>query len=230
MAGIYWISIGLSLLPGFVWLFFYLREDPTPEPPHLLVRTFTFGAIFAFFTLAIQIALRGALAQYGVAEFALPAVLLFAFSEEFFKFIAAYASVHGDPAFDEPSDYMIYMVVAALGFATVENLGAIGAAPMQSTLLNDVFQTTTLRFVGATLLHTLGAAFIGYYWALGHLRPNGHRFIALGFVLATVLHASFNYLIILFGNVMYAVVFVVSAGFFILHDFEVLGSDKVNVE
>lgn len=221
------VSIALSLLPGFAWLFFYLTEDPRPEPKRLLFKTFVFGAAFAFFTLAVQIILREMLLGYNLSRFAMISIL--ALSEEIFKFAAAYASIRNEGDFDEPVDAMIYMVVASLGFATVENLGAIGGQPLTGIFFDEIFQTTTLRFLGATLLHTLSSAIIGYYWAISLTKPKGKPLVVAGFLLATALHAFFNYLILTIGSLVFPAIFVVSAGFFVLYDFEKLGQAKVNM-
>jgi protease PrsW len=227
---IYILSIILSFVPGFVWLLFYLREEDRPEPPRPLVRTFIYGSAFAFFTLAIQLGLKNIFGHYSVDFLSLFSIIILALTEEVFKFAAAYLSVHNDPAFSEPIDAMIYMAVAALGFATIENLGAIGGEPLTSSVVQGIFLTTTLRFVGATLLHTLASSLIGFYWAIFMLRGRKLRFLLLGFILAIALHAVFNYLIISYGSLIYSIVFVVAAGFFVLHDFEVLAEEKVNVQ
>lgn len=222
------IAILLGLLPGFAWLFFYLQEDLHAEPKRLIARTFLFGAAAAVFALAAEIVLN---AQFGLAragKFAFGSFLVFALVEETAKFVAAYRSIHKHPAFDEPVDAMIYLVIAALGFATVENLGAAaGAVAGRGALLASVFATTTIRFVGATLLHTLASAIVGYFWAQGIRRFGTRIYIVIGLAAATVLHAAFNLLIITFESIVQAILLLVVAGFFILGDFEKLKNKTV---
>ncbi len=146
-----------------------------------------------------------------------------AFIEEFMKFSAAYFAVGKSPELDEPIDAMIYMIVAALGFATLENIGAItnvAAAAAQGTLISSVFEAVSLRFVGATLLHSLTSAIVGYHWALGIAHKKVPQYIFSGFVIATILHATFNYLILNNADVGYSVLFLLVIGFFVLNDFE----------
>jgi RsiW-degrading membrane proteinase PrsW (M82 family) len=117
------------------------------------------------------------------------------------------------------------MIVAALGFATLENIGAITNAAIaagngQTAILASIFETTSLRFVGATLLHTLTSGIIGYHWALGVVKKNVSRYIISGFVIATLLHATFNYLIIHYEGIGYSILFLLIVGFFVLNDFE----------
>lgn len=222
------VSIALSFLPGFVWLLFYLHEELHPEPRRLIAITFITGMAFAFFAVAVELVAVPILQGFGIAKLSLTAILLFAFIEEFFKFNAAHLVVHNNPAFDAPVDAMIYMVVASLGFATLENLGAVGnLGGGQTALLSTIFQTASLRFVGATLLHSLTSAIVGYFWAIGirYLSPN--KWLVGGLAVATVLHAIFNYLILNYGNIIYTMVFLAIMGFFVLNDFEILKSRGV---
>ena len=216
------LGILLGLLPGFAWLFFYLQEDLHPEPKSLIALTFLTGMASALFVLPIQIYLNDQFGNMGILPFSIFAITAFAFVEELFKFGAAYLCVRKNPAFDEPVDAMIYMIVAALGFATVENVGAVGSHGSQTALVSDIFELASLRFIGATLLHSLTAGAIGYFWALSIRDFGMKRLIAYGLALATLLHVAFNYLILSYGSTMYAAVFLLLIGFFVLHDFEML--------
>lgn len=162
---------------------------------------------------------------FGITARGLITVLIFALVEELVKFGAAYASIHADPAFDEPIDAMIYMIIAALGFATIENIGAVQrdlSLAGNTMAFQVVAETLALRFVGATLLHTLSSGLVGYYWAI-HIRNFGKGSALLfGLASASLLHAFFNYLILTYGNLIYAVAFVVVLGFYVLGDFEKL--------
>ncbi len=217
------ITLVLALLPGFAWLLFYLQEDLHPEPKKLIAYAFVAGMAVAFFALAIEIFFKSILRNAGIAELSLLPLIVFALVEEITKFGAAYQVVHKNPAFDEPVDAMIYCVVAALGFATVENIGALTTGSSAGTaILSQVFAATSIRFVGATLLHSLASAVVGYYWALGIRDTEIKKHLAQGLLFAVILHAAFNYLIITYGNVAYVAVFLLVIGFFVLNDFEKL--------
>lgn len=221
------LTIILGILPGFAWLFFYLQEDPHPEPKRLIALTFLMGAASAIVALGLEVATGGALRALGIGGTTVIALLLFSFIEEGLKFGAAYFSIHRQSAFDEPIDAVIYTVVAALGFATVENLGAIHGTGSEIALIAAAFETASFRFVGATLLHTLTSGLIGYYWALSIRNFGKTRLLAFGILLGTVLHAIFNYLILQYGIFMYALIFVAILGFFAFHDFEKLREERV---
>ena len=206
----------LGLLPAFAWLIFYLEEDPHPEPKKLVFETFLAGAIVTFVVLGIQLQINDWINNNDVTQSGFFAFLLLAMVEEFFKFAAAYLIINKHPLdFDEPVDAMIYLIVAALGFAAVENIAAVSRSG------NIAFETTTLRFIGATLLHTLSSGLLGYYWMRSILFKKWNILIK-GFGLAVLLHAVFNYLIIRFEPVVIPTIFLIIAALFVLADFEKL--------
>ena len=223
------LAIIFGILPGFAWLIFYLQEDPHPEPRRLIVYVFLVGGIVTFLAVGLEIGYLNALKLLGWQT---PIALLtgLAIIEEVLKFAATYASIHRSRYFDEAVDAMIYMVVASLGFATAENiLFAVGdiqegltAGIMESSLIGGVFETISLRFVGATLLHTLASAIVGYYWALGIAQRREKHFIALGLLCATPFHSFFNFLIITYGpgQIYYSTLLLVIVAAVVLHDFE----------
>ncbi len=211
-----------AFLPTLIWLVFFLREDRHPEPRRLIAYTLSVGALVSVPTLLVQLVYNNLLGSG--ANFTFASVLGLALIEEFFKFFAAYAAIHRDPAFDEPVDAMVYAVTAALGFATVENFFVIGNFANTVLLMpwTDVLQTVALRFIGATLLHTLTSALVGFYWAKGLIQRRVAPSIAIGLVLATALHTAFNFLILRYQNtdLIYPSLFLVFVAFFVLNDFE----------
>ncbi len=221
------LGIILAFLPSFAWLFFYLREDLHPEPKKLLALTFVYGIIFAFLALFAEGIINIAFSRFRIADTAIFAVILFAAVEEFFKFAAAYSAVHKNPAFNEPVDAMIYAIVAGLGFAALENFGALNLVSGEVFLPGRTVETASLRFVGATLLHSLTAGVIGYWWAMSIRSFGSKKLIIRGLILASGLHAVFNYLIIIFGSIIYPVILLVTVGFFVLNDFENLKEKSV---
>ena len=217
-----------GLLPGFAWLLFYLQEDLHPEPKRLIWITFIAGAASAFFALGFELVINNVLTAIGIGYLTAGSLFILAFVEEGMKFAAAYLVVHKNRNFDEPVDAMIYLVVASLGFATVENIGALtGGGVNQLALASTIFAATSLRFVGATLLHTLSSGLVGYAWARGIRDMNLRPHLWAGLAVASALHAIFNYLIINHGSIIYTMVFLLIIGFFVLSDFEKLRRKKI---
>lgn len=215
-------GIVLGLLPGFAWMGFYLQEEIHPEPKKLIALTYVNGAAFAFIALVFQIFLKKFFDGYGIGSSSPAWLLSFAGIEELMKFWAAYAAVHRSPEFDEPVDAMIYAVVAALGFATVENVAVLSGGPQYSFFLANIFPLITFRFVGATLLHTLTSGIFGYYWARDIRAFRSPAFLGIGFLIASLIHAIFNFLVVNYGPKGIVIIFLIIVGFFVLADFEKL--------
>lgn len=221
------IAFGIILiaaaLPAFIWLIFFLCEDAHPEPRKLLIAVFFSGAFISIPVLSAQVLFEGVLGTLGGDI--ISSMIGLALIEEIFKFFAAFTIVRRHPAFDEPVDAMIYMIVAALGFATVENFFiTVNSLSAPGIGLTGTLATLILRFVGATLLHTLSSGLVGYHWARGMMRGSLRCSLMWGIVLATAAHTVFNYLILRFQdiNLLYPSLFLVAAAFFILNDFEKL--------
>jgi RsiW-degrading membrane proteinase PrsW (M82 family) len=216
------IQVMLGFLPSFTWLLFYVQEGIHPEPKRLIALTFVTGAAFAFIALALQYGLKGILDALNIAQMSVLWLFLFAGIEEVLKFAAAYAAVHKSPDFEHPVDAMLYIIVAALGFAAVENIGVLVGGNPGTAIFANIFHLVTFRFIGATLLHTLASGLAGYYWALSIRNFGAKRFIFWGLLGATVLHAAFNYAILHYNEMGLSVALLMIAGFYVLADFEKL--------
>lgn len=218
------ILVVLGIIPGLAWLAFYLREDVKhPEPKKLIAYTFLAGALITVFVLQGQIVVNDFVTSKGYSTYSLLSFFFLGAVEEIFKFVAVYLAVSRRKDFDEPIDAMVYMVVAALGFATVENVASIFQADGLSISSPGPLETTALRFVGATVLHSLTSALVGYYWGKA-LAGFGSKFalIGQGLLIATLLHAVFNYLIIKSEPVALPLIFLMFMALFVLNDFEKL--------
>ena len=219
-----------GFLPGFAWLIFYVREEEThPEPKRLILFAFTAGIVFGLIAVLLETLLKNAATGIGIGEFSIMMLTAFAIIEETMKFAAAYFTIGKSRIARNPVDLMIYLIVAALGFATLENVGALASFWLTAqgtggvgSLAAGFAEALSLRFVGATLLHSLTSGIVGYHWALGISRRKVMHYLATGILIAAALHTFFNLLILNYGNVAYALVFLTLLGFFVLNDFEEL--------
>ncbi|HEY4502714.1 MAG TPA: PrsW family glutamic-type intramembrane protease [Candidatus Paceibacterota bacterium] len=178
-----------GIVPAILWLLFWLREDKRcPEPRGLLVVTFIAGMIAVPFVIPIE-----TFAQDLFAGSTLFVLLSWAVIEEVMKFSAAYIAVLRNKAVNEPVDMMIYMITVALGFAACENILFL-LSPIENGFVVESILTGNLRFVGATLLHTVASATIGAALAFSFFSKRITRRLSLfiGLILASVLHAFFN--------------------------------------
>ncbi|MBI2039296.1 MAG: PrsW family intramembrane metalloprotease [Candidatus Niyogibacteria bacterium] len=191
-----------GFLTGFVWLVFWLREDPHPEPRRILMLTFIAGAAAVPLSLVLEemvytTGLGAGLWAPGRPTFLL--LVLWAVIEEGFKFGAAWWAALRRPYFDEPIDAPIYLITAALGFAALEN--AFMLFNVFSQEFANGFVTANLRFIGATLLHIITASIVGFSIAYSFFHTeNRARNIAGGLFLAVALHALFNFFILKGGG------------------------------
>lgn len=180
-----------GVVPALLWLFFWLMEDRCePEPKRYLFFCFLAGGLIVLPVYFIE---RYAM---GYAEGAL-LLFIWACTEEIFKFLAAYSVALRAHVFDEPLDAVVYMVTTALGFSAVENtLFLMG--PLSDGEILKTIVTGNLRFIGATLLHTLSSATIGIALAFAFFESRAVRRLAVlvGVVLAVALHTVFNFFIL----------------------------------
>lgn len=200
---IYLLYIIFGLAPSIIWLLFYLRKDVHPESNKMVLKIFSWGMLASLPVLLIEVAI-----SEGLARLNFPVVILLflnffigvAITEEGIKYLVVRDKVLKDPEFDEPVDAMLYMIIAALGFAALENILVL--FPGQETLLfSEIFRQTIiisfLRFIGATFLHALCSGVLGYFLALSFFEAKKRtRLIISGLTIATILHGFFNLFII----------------------------------
>jgi RsiW-degrading membrane proteinase PrsW (M82 family) len=192
-AATFFFALGGGILPALFWLWFWLKEDPHPEPRGVLIITFFSG----------MIAVGGALIlEYLVSLYfgGIIMLLLWAFTEEILKYLAAWKAALVKPSFDEPIDALVYLITAALGFAALENIFFILKSFSADGLLPGLI-TGNLRFIGATLLHTATSAIIGASIAFSFFHKEKRKYnVVGGILLAGFLHFVFNYFIIKSGG------------------------------
>ena len=182
----------LGILPSLLWLFYFLKKDPRPEPKKTLALCFFYGMLSTIPTIYFE----GTISSLDfLKKFGLPLLFLFAFIEEFFKFFSADISVSQKKEFDESIDPVIYLITAAMGFALIENLLYLYSIFSEENFTSgDIIFTGIGRFLGATFLHASSSAILGYFWALSILKVK-KTFLYLGLILSSFLHTGFNFAI-----------------------------------
>jgi len=217
------LAVLVGFIPSFAWLLFYLREDvKRPEPKKMIAWAFLLGGLSTFLAFHLEILAESILNNFSVIKFSPSFFFTFAFIEELVKFLVVFWFIRGSRYFDEPIDAMVYLITAALGFAAVENMASAWWQWRDYSSFNFVFENLTLRFIGATLLHSLSSGILGYYWAKGWQYRSRFIFVFSGLIIASGAHALFNYLIISFGSVSVPTMFLLLIGLFVLNDFEKL--------
>jgi len=188
----YAIAIAGGIFPALAWLWFWLKEDSRhPEPRRLIALAFLAGML----TVVIVIPIQKFVATYLMTQTAIFAA--WSTIEEFAKYVIAWFAVLHRRENDEPVDAVIYMVAVALGFAGLENALFL-LSPLSGDTVVQTVMTGNLRFIGATLLHVFSSAIVGIALAYSFYKPTLVRewYAALGVILASLLHAGFNFLIL----------------------------------
>jgi RsiW-degrading membrane proteinase PrsW (M82 family) len=189
----------LALLPSLIWLAFYLRKDKHPEPSGMIIKIFLFGALVVPIAALLEQGFYFGLEKLNLIQKIALLVIGFALIEEILKFLVVKFGVLKSPAFDEPVDAMIYLIIGALGFAAAENIYLLTQIYPAEMPIASALEFIAARFLGATFLHTLASAILGYFLAASLLITSNIRklFIWVGLLTATCLHSLFNYIIIL---------------------------------
>jgi len=190
----------LAVLPSLIWLFFYLKEDPHPEPRYWLFIIFLTGVALAPLVISLEMVLNKIFNFFITIplESGLLIFIIAPLVEEVAKYGVVHLALNKNPVLDEPVDGMIYVIAAALGFAAIENVFAIFSfVPIGTPGYFDVaFNFVSMRFISAVALHGLASGISGYYFAKFYFIKRDARLIIWGLFLATSLHGVYNFLIV----------------------------------
>lgn len=188
--------IFFGVLPSIIWLLFYLRKDAHPESNPMVLKIFFYGMLAAIPAVFLEIGIFGEFNKLNFSPIVIAILNVFlgvALVEESLKYLAVKGKVLNSPEFDEPIDAMLYMIIAALGFAALENiliLFPLGPA----FLAKEAISISILRFLGATFLHTLCSGTVGYFLALSFFEAKKRTMlVASGLGISTLLHGLYNF-------------------------------------
>jgi len=182
-----------GVIPSLLWLIFWLRENrDNPEPPKIILACFVAGMITTLAVFPFEY-----LVTLFLKEGTIPAFTSLAFIEEIGKFLACYFIALRTSYEKRPIDAVMYMVAVALGFAALENTFFLIAPLAGGDTLGSII-TGNLRFIGASLLHTLASASIGIFIAFSFYMKAilKEEYLVAGIIFAGVLHTLFNFFIL----------------------------------
>lgn len=190
----------LAVLPSLIWLFFYLKEDDHPEPKYWLFIIFLIGVASAPLVIFLEMIFSRIFHYFQFSYLEENAFLLITIApliEEAVKYGIVHLSLNKNPVLDEPVDGMVYVIVAALGFAAIENaLAVFSFVPFGApNYLNAAFNFISLRFISAVALHGLASGIAGYFFAYYYFFKKDVRLIFAGLFIAAVFHGLYNFLI-----------------------------------
>ncbi|MBX4209382.1 PrsW family intramembrane metalloprotease [Candidatus Parcubacteria bacterium] len=181
-----------GILPALFWLWFWLQEDKLhPEPRSRIMLAFLGGMA--------AVPLVYPLEKLVIGHFGLTAstIWIWALIEEAAKLVIVWFVALRSRDYDEPIDAIEYLITVALGFAALENVLFILNPLLDGHAIQGLV-TGNMRFVGASLLHVVSSAVLGYCIARefyrGPLAKTAWR--VGGLAVAAALHAMFNLFII----------------------------------
>lgn len=183
----------IGIVPAFVWLWFWLEEDKHHEPAKMLTLSFVGGMVAVIAVLPIEKMVYDHVGSSGFLPFSMWSTI-----EEIAKFSFVYfIALKNKKITDEPIDDIIYLIVSALGFVTLENtlflIDLVRDGNISSTIIHG-----NLRFIGASLLHIMSSATIGIFMGLSFYKTKREKMIYTlsGIIIAIVLHTAFNLFIL----------------------------------
>lgn len=197
-------AIAGGLVPAFIWLWFWLREDKrNPEPKKALAWAFLGGILSIAPTLVLQFLVESWSPYIGVITLGAAAIIpiiLNSAIEETMKLTFCWITALRTKENNEPIDAVIYLITTALGFAATENTLFIISSYLSTTGWDGILTSLVVgnvRFIGASLLHVAASATIGLFLAFAYYKPFKKKVFAVinGLVIAIALHTYFNFLI-----------------------------------
>jgi len=188
-----------AFAPGIFWLWLVYRWDRYhPVPRWLVIRTFLWGMVAVVPIAIVEVLLvlgQGGLeslsnleqGQLSLQSMAYEAFVVAGVTEEFGKFLVVRLTIYKSLYFDEATDGLVYSAAAALGFATLENIGYA---------LSFGWQVMLVRGPISTFAHVLFSVVWGY--PLGLLKvqyPGSRLYLWLGLPGAMAAHGLFDFLL-----------------------------------
>ncbi|OGI82634.1 hypothetical protein A3I95_01345 [Candidatus Nomurabacteria bacterium RIFCSPLOWO2_02_FULL_44_12] len=180
-----------GIVPSLLWLWFWMRQEgDKPEPKGLLTVIFILGMAATILVLPVQKFIQ---THVDSSSWKL---IDWAAAEELVKFIAVVLVLYKSNQIDEATDWPIYLITAALGFAALENALFL-LKPIHLGQATVGLLTGQLRFLGSTLLHAVTSGIVGISMGLSlSMSPFLKKFYLLAGLLAAIaLHSTFNFFI-----------------------------------
>jgi protease PrsW len=189
--------LALALGPGIaIILYIYWRDEHDREPLRHLLVCFLLGLLSILPAFFVELWLSNVQAHLFAARTVsgqlFSAFIVAAAVEEGVKFLACRVYAYPKRDFNEPLDGIVYMVMVATGFATVENFFYIFSSGKGG------LSTGFMRMFLAVPGHACWAVIMGYFMGNAKFKPSFlHRTALLlgGLVIAILLHGTYDALL-----------------------------------
>ncbi len=189
----YFYLILLAVAPGAALVIFLLINDRYDrEPARLLIKIFVMGMLVTIPTIVVELTGQYFNIFSGILGKAIEAFIVVGLSEEFFKRRVVLRYAYFNPAFNERLDGIIYCGIAALGFATLENIFYVIS---YYAIQPDLWITRALVSVP---VHMLLGIIMGYYLALAKYCPHPGKcrgYMTKSLLIPALLHGAFDFVL-----------------------------------
>jgi RsiW-degrading membrane proteinase PrsW (M82 family) len=185
----------LSLLPCVLWLWYFSSRSRYKRPAvRVLGLTFLLGGLATMPALVLNVQGQSLIHNlFGSTPLSRILVLFLVVGpvEELLKLLVVYLYAYRRPEFDEPLDGVVYSAAAALGFAAVENIVYLAENDPRLVLLRG-----PLSNPGHALFSALWGLSLSRAKAMPNLNRERMPVIARGWIYASLLHATFDALLV----------------------------------
>jgi RsiW-degrading membrane proteinase PrsW (M82 family) len=188
------LLLALSIAPGLaIILYIYRKDSYDKEPKRYLLVSFFLGMLSVIPAFILEKAGSFIFGDMGrsssILFYAFFAFIVVAASEEASKFAVVKWYAYPKKNFDEPFDGIIYSVMVAMGFATIENIGYVQ---------QHGFGTAILRMFLSVPAHAAFGIIMGYYIGLAKFnKEKSTGYLILGLFLSVFFHGAFDFFLFL---------------------------------
>jgi len=185
----------LAIAPGvFLTWFFYVRDRYEREPKKLIILTYLLGMLSVIPAFFLELFGEWLLPYDGLITLLVDVFIVIALTEEFMKFCAVRVLAYTSAEFNEVMDGIVYFSVAALGFATLENVIYV---------LRYGLVTGIIRAILSVPSHALWGGIMGYQVGLAKFQGlNDNMRFLLGLLQAVFLHGLYDFIVISFDPIL----------------------------
>ncbi len=189
--------IRLAVLPAVVLVWYIWRKDTVEkEPPALLAKLFGLGVLVTIPVIVVELAAEAMLGKF-LVEGSLPYVFLenfygIALVEEAGKYLVLKSQTWKSEHFNYMFDGVVYAVLVALGFATLENIFYVADGGVSTGIARALLSVPG---------HAIDGVCMGYFYGLakradlkGNANARGTNLV-LALVAPTLLHGTYDFLI-----------------------------------
>jgi protease PrsW len=193
------LLLALAIAPGLAIMWYIYNKDIyDKEPKKYLIVSFLLGMLSTVPAILIQMTagmLFGSISSgSSVLFYAFNAFIIVGCSEEGSKFAMLRLYAYPKKSFDEPFDGIVYSVMVAMGFATLENIGYV---------YQHGIGTAIIRMFLSVPAHAAFGVIIGYYTGLAKFnKEKAIMLIGKGLVLAIFFHGSFDFFLFLQDSIV----------------------------